>query len=218
MIGHSRTSSTSSTGKQKRSRPLRKTQYCDSAGRSSSGPIASSISAVSASGGSGASWKSSVMVRIRWLGKLPDGAKQFVLGKRLRHVRVGPLLFAPVLVAARILGGDQDHRDALKLRTAFEFAAHLKSVALRHHHVEQDHARPQAADGFLYATRIVQAYRLIAFVLKEALHQLHLRRGVVNDEHFLQHGRNSPEFSEARRCTSVATFAARNPVVSNLRK
>src|ERR1051325_7806779 len=60
MIGHSRTSSTSSTGRQKGSRPPRKTQYCDSAGRSSSGPMASSISAVSASGGSGASWNSSL--------------------------------------------------------------------------------------------------------------------------------------------------------------
>src|SRR5262249_4204414 len=111
---HSRTSSTSRTGKQKRSRPLRKTQYCDSAARSSRGPMASNISAVSASGGRGASWNSSVI----GLCETPNGAKQFVLRKGFGHVGICALLLAPIFVAAGILGSDEDYWDALELLAA----------------------------------------------------------------------------------------------------
>src|SRR6266404_603155 len=49
-----------------RSRPLRKTQYCDSGGRSSIGPSASSRSPVSVSAGRGSRWKSS-LIAFLWL-------------------------------------------------------------------------------------------------------------------------------------------------------
>src|SRR5207302_9973936 len=60
--GQSSTSSTSSTGKQKRSRPLRNTQNCDSGARSLIAPSASLSSPVSASAGRGSRWKSSLTV------------------------------------------------------------------------------------------------------------------------------------------------------------
>src|SRR4029077_6204600 len=134
-MGHSRTSSTSSTGKQKRSRPLRKTQYCDSAGRSSSGPIASSISAVSASGGSGASWNSSF---IKKSGKSADSPQKLLTCKRFGNVSVGALLLAPIFIAGGIFRSHQNYRYGLKLRAAFQFAADLEAVAFRHYYVQQN--------------------------------------------------------------------------------
>jgi len=106
----------------------------------------------------------------------------------------------------------------LKLRTAFKLTANLETVAFRHHHIQKDHAGPHGVDRFLDAQRIVETNRLIAFVFEEALHELHLSRRVVHDEHFLQHEQKSPELSEARRCTSAATFGREKANVSESRK
>src|SRR4029077_5349907 len=111
--GHSRTSSTSSTGKQKRSRPLRKTQYCDSGGRSPAGPSASSISPSSASAGMGVSWKSSLMPgsSLAASNKPSHGPQKFFARKGLGHVAIRALLLAPIPVARGIFGRHQNYRD-----------------------------------------------------------------------------------------------------------
>src|SRR5216684_3390114 len=190
--GQSSTSSTSRTGRQNRSRPLRNTQYCDSGGRSSMGPSASSKSPVSASAGSGSRWKSSLIacsLACKLSCEPPYRAKQVFSCKRLRHVAVRALLLAPILVARRILRGHQNHRNHVELRVALQVAANLKTVAVRHHHVEQDHAGPLVGYGFLGALRVVQPDRPIAFLLQQTLHQLDLRRRVVNDQDFFVHSR-----------------------------
>src|SRR5229473_1673513 len=186
------TSSTSRTGRQNRSRPLRNTQYCDSGGRSSMGPSASSKSPVSASAGRGSRWKSSLIacsLACKLSCEPPYRAKQVFSCKRLRHVAVRALLLAPILVARRILRGHQNHRNHVELRVALQVAANLKTVAVRHHHVEQDHAGPLVGYGFLGALRVVQPDRPIAFLLQQTLHQLDLRRRVVNDQDFFVHSR-----------------------------
>src|SRR5579871_6824099 len=188
VFGHSKTSSTSSTGKQKRSRPLRNTQYCDSGVRSSSGPSASSSSAVSASGEIGASWNSSF---IGLSGEAPHRAQQLFARKWFCHVSVGALLLAPILVASRILARHQNHRNHVEFAAALQFAANLETVAVGHHYVQQNHAGPLVRNGFFHTPRIVYANRLIAFRLQQPLHQLHLGWRVVNDEDFFEHGKFS---------------------------
>src|SRR5215470_2380733 len=164
VFGHSSTSSTSSTGKQNRSRPLRNTQYCDSGARSSSGPSASSSSAVSASGESGASWNSSLC--IAFSGKAPHSAQQLFTRKWFCDISIRSLLFTPILVTRRILARYQNHRNCVELTAALQFAANLKPVAIWHHHVQQNNARPFVGDRFLDALRIVHAHRLVTFRLQ----------------------------------------------------
>src|SRR6266404_6225349 len=178
--GQSKTSSTSSTGKQKRSRPLRNTQYCDSGGRSSSGPSASSKSAASASAASGVKCKPA------------HRAQQLLARKRLGDVTIGALLLAPVAVAGGVLRSHQDHWDGIELRAALKLAANLKTVAVRHHHVQQDHAGALCRNGFLDAPRIVETDGRVAFRFENGLNQLHLRRRIVNDQNLFQHGRLLP--------------------------
>src|SRR6267143_5984426 len=190
--GQSSTSSTSRTGRQNRSRPLRNTQYCDSGGRSSIGPSASSRSPVSASAGSGSRWKSSLIVRSlapKLSCEPPHRAQQVFPCEGLGHVAVRALLLAPILVARRILRGQQDYRNHVELGVALQVAANLKTVAVRHPHVEQDHAGPLVGYGLLGALRVVQPDRPIAFLFQQALHQLDLRRRVVDDQDFFVHSR-----------------------------
>src|SRR5216684_153167 len=190
--GHSSTSSTSRTGRQNRSRPLRNTQYCDSGGRSSIGPRASSRSPVSASAGRGSRWKSSLIVCSLAPGlscEPPHRAKQVFPREGFRHVSVRALLLAPILVTRRILRSHQDHRNHVELRVPLQVAANLKTVAVRHHHVEQDHAWPLVGYGFLGALRVVQPDRPIAFLFQQALHQLDLSGRIVNDQDFFMHSR-----------------------------
>src|ERR1700694_3423405 len=138
--GQSRTSSTSRTGRQNRSRPLRKTQYCDSGGRSSIGPRASSRSPVSASAGRGSRWKSSLIASSlaqKLLCEPPHGAQQIFPCEWLRHVSVCALLLAPILIARGVLRSHKDHRNHVERGVPLQVAANLKSVAGRHHHIEQ---------------------------------------------------------------------------------
>src|SRR5713101_94344 len=193
--GQSSTSSTSRTGRQKRSRPLRKTQYCNSGGRSSIGPSASSRSPVSVSAGSGTRWKSSFIVRSFSRNpscKPPDRSYQLVARERLGHVAICALLLPPVLVARRVLGGHQDHRNRVELSVSLQVAANLIPVPIRHHDIEQDHAGALVRDGFFYPHGIVQADGPIAFLFQQPLHQLHLRGRVINDQDFLVHSRALP--------------------------
>src|SRR5713226_5153251 len=193
--GQSKTSSTSSTGKQKRSRPLRKTQYCDSGARSSSGPRASSRSAASASAASGVRWNSSFIASLLWHHascKPAHGAKQFLARKRLGHVTVRALLRSPVTIALGVFRRHENYGDGVELRAALQFAANLKAVAFRHHHVEQDYAGAFRGDGLLDTLGIVEANGRVAFRFEEPLNQLHLRRRIVNDQNLLQHGRLLP--------------------------
>src|SRR6266567_1316908 len=172
--GHSSTSSTSRTGKQNRSRPLRKTQYCDSGGRSSIGPSASSKSPVSASAGRGSRWKSSLIAFSfpqRLSCKPPHRAKQVFPGKGLGNVSVRALLLAPILVAYGVLGGHHDYRN---------------------HHIQQDHAGPLVRNGFLDSFRVVQPNGPVAFFFEQALHQLDFGRRVINDQDFFVHSRALP--------------------------
>src|SRR6267143_1663416 len=190
--GQSSTSSTSRTGRQNRSRPLRKTQYCDSGGRSSIGPRASSRSPVSASAGRGSRWKSS-LIAFSLARKLscepPHRAKEVFPCEGLRYVSVRALLLAPILVARRILRGHQDHRNHVELGVPLQVAAYLKSVPVRHDHIEQDHTGPLVRYGFLGPPRVVQPNRPIAFLFQQALHQPDLSGRVVNDQDFFVHRR-----------------------------
>src|SRR5260370_784134 len=193
--GQSSTSSTSRTGRQNRSRPLRKTQYCDSGGRSSIGPRASSRSPVSASAGSGSRWKSSLIAypgapKLSY--KPPHRAEQIFPGEGLRHISVRALLLAPILVARCVLRGHQDHRNRVELGVSFQVAANLKSVSVRHHDIEQNHAGLLVRDGFLDELGIVQPNRPITFFFEQALHQLDLRGRVINDQDFFVHSRALP--------------------------
>src|SRR5229473_4626050 len=175
--GQSSTSSTSRTGRQKRSRPLRKTQYCDSGGRSSIGPRASSRSPVSASAGSGSRWKSSLIacsLHHKLSCKPPYCPEQIFSCEGLGHISVRALLLAPILVARRTLRGHQDHWNHVEFSVPFQVAANLESVPFRHHHVQQDHARPLVGDGFLHKLGIVQPNWPITFFFQQALHQLDL--------------------------------------------
>src|SRR6266513_389071 len=190
--GQSSTSSTSKTGRQNRSRPLRKTQYCDSGGRSSIGPRASSRSPVSASAGSGSRWKSSLIAgsfRKKLSCKPPHCAKQVFPGERLRHVSIRALLLAPILVARRILRGHQDFRNHVELGVPLQVAANLKSVAVGHDDIQEDHAGPLIRNGFLDTLGIVQGDRPIALLFQQALHQLDLSGGIINDQNFFVHSR-----------------------------
>src|SRR5713226_4327479 len=187
--GQSKTSSTSSTGKQKRSRPLRNTQYCNSGGRSSIGPSASSSSPVSASAGSGVRWNSSFITSVlsfKPLGKSAHSAQQVFPRERLRHVPVRALLLAPELVARRVLGSHHNHRNLSELRTVFQVPAHLESVTLRHHHVQQDHRRPDRVNRFFNESRVAQSHGAIALAFQQALDQLHLRWRVIHYQYFFQ--------------------------------
>src|SRR6267142_2861517 len=104
----------------------------------------------------------------------PNGAQQFFTRKRFCNVAVCALLLAPIFVAGGVLARHQNHGNHVELAAALEFAANLKAIAVWHHHVEQNHAWPFVSDGFLNATRITHADRLIAFRLQQPLHQLHL--------------------------------------------
>src|SRR5229473_2244924 len=191
--GHSSTSSTSSTGRQNRSRPLRKTQYCDSGSRSSMGPSASSRSPVSASAGRGSRWKSSLiafsLAQKQLLCEPPHSAQQIFPCEWLRHVSVCPLLLAPILIARRVLRSHQDHRNHVELGVSLQVAANLKSVAVRHHHIEQDHAGSLVRYDFLDPLGVVQSNRPIAFLLQQALHQPDLSGRVIDDQDFFMHSR-----------------------------
>src|SRR6202521_1378387 len=190
--GQSRTSSTSRTGRQNRSRPLRNTQYCDSGGRSSIGPRASSRSPVSASAGSGSRWKSSLIacsLAPKFSCEPPHRAKQVFSCEGLRHVSVRALLLSPILIAGRILRGHQDHRNHVEFGAPFQVATNLKSVPVRHHHIEQDHAGPLVRNGFFDAPGVVQRNRPVAFFFQQALHQLDLSGRVINDQDFFMHSR-----------------------------
>src|SRR5215472_8402929 len=128
--GHSRTSSTSSTGRQKRSRPLRNTQYWDSGVRWTLASIASRSSPSSASGGIGASWKSSFMrVFFSCSDEAANRPQKLFSCERLGHIPIGALLLAPVAVAGGVLGGHENHRNGVELRMAFELAANLEAIA-----------------------------------------------------------------------------------------
>src|SRR5208283_3254632 len=187
--GHSSTSSTSSTGRQNRSRPLRNTQYCDSGGRSATLPSASSISPSSASGGSGINWKSS-LIRCYFsvaLCEPPYCSQQFFPRKGLRYVAIRTLLLAPVFVTRGVLRGHQNDRDRVELGAALQLPANLKSISLRHDHVQQNHARPLRGDGFFHALRVIQAHRPIALRLQQSLDQPHLRRRIIDNQYFFLH-------------------------------
>src|ERR1700739_4066002 len=187
--GHSRTSSTSSTGKQNRSRPLRKTQYCDSGVRSTPGSIASSSSPSSASAGIGVNWNSSLMPLLfeTPLCEAADRSQKFFPRERLRHITVRALLLAPIPIAGRILRRHQNHRNRIELRVALQLPANLKPISLWHHHVEQNHARALQGDGLFHPPGVVQAHGPVALGLQQALNQLHLGRRVVNDQNFFLH-------------------------------
>src|ERR1700688_2346124 len=187
--GHSSTSSTSSTGRQKRSRPLRNTQYCDSGVRSTPGSIASSSSPSSASAGIGVKWNSSLMP-LAFSSPSREAAnrsQEFFPGERLGHIAVRALLLTPVTIARRILRRHQNHRDGIELRVAFQLPANLKSISFRHHHVEQNHARALHSNGLFHPLRVVQPHRPVALGLQQRLNQLHLGRRVIDNQHFFLH-------------------------------
>ena len=79
---------------------------------------------------------------------------------------------------------------ALNSELPLQLAANLKAVALRHHHVEQNDAGRSIV--MVSSTRCgsFEANGLVAFVFKKALHQLHLRRRVIDDEYFFLHARD----------------------------
>src|SRR5260370_3819187 len=164
--GQSRTSSTSRTGRQKRSRPLRKTQYCDSGGRSSIGPRASSRSPVSASAGRGSRWKSSLIacsLALQLSCEPTHGAKQVFPCKRLSHVCVRALLLAPKLVTGRVFRGHHNHGNHIELGVPLQIAANLETVSTRHNDVKQDYVRPLVRNGLFHTPGIMQRNRPIAF-------------------------------------------------------
>src|SRR5260370_36293329 len=193
--GHSSTSSTSRTGRQNLSRPLRNTQNCDSGGRSSIGPSASSKSPVSASAGRGSRWKSSLIACSfpqRLSCKTPHCAKQVFPGKGLRNVSICALLLAPIPIAHGILGGHHNHRNHVELGASLQVPANLKSISNRHHHIQQDHAGPLVRNSFLNPLRVVHPDGPIAFLLQQALHQLYFGWRVVNNQDFFVHSRALP--------------------------
>src|SRR5882724_4313863 len=193
--GQSSTSSTSSTGKQNRSRPLRKMQYWDSGARSSIGPRASSRSPESASAGSGTRWKSSLIVLSILQPKScesPHRAKQFFTRKGLRHVAVRTLLLAPVFVTRSILRGHQDYGNHVELGVALQVPANLKSISIRHHYVQQNHAGVLECDRFFDLLGVAQAHRPIALFFQQGLHQFDLRGRVINNQYFFQHNPTLP--------------------------
>src|SRR6516225_1103917 len=106
----------------------------------------------------------------------PHGAKQFIPRERLGHVAVSALLLAPKPVAYRSLGSHHNHGNGMEFRVSLQVTADLVSVALWHHDVKQDHARPLLTDGFFYARGVVQPHRPVAFLLQKALDQLDFGR------------------------------------------
>src|SRR5690242_1915053 len=76
-------------------------------------------------------------------------SKQLLARKRVGDVAIGTLLLTPIFIAGGVLRGHQNHWDSIELRVAFEFASHLKAVALRHDHVEQNHGGSLGSNGFL---------------------------------------------------------------------
>src|SRR6266403_2506360 len=155
--GHSSTSSTSNTGKQKRSRPLRNTQYCDSGVRWTPGSIASSSSPSSASAGIGVNWNSSLMPL---LFEAPSGeaahrSQKFFPRERLGYISVRALLLAPIAIARSVLRRHQNHRNRIELRIAFQLPANLKPISLRHHHAKQNHAGSFHRNGLFHPPRVV---------------------------------------------------------------
>src|SRR5580704_1318403 len=187
--GHSRTSSTSSTGRQNRSRPLRNTQYCDCGVRSTPGSSASSSSPSSASAGIGVKWNSSFMPLLfeTPLCEAAHSSQKLFPRERLRHISVRALLLAPIAIARRILRRHQNHRNRIEFRIAFQLPANLKPIALRHHHVEQNHARALHGNGLFHPPRVVQAHGPVALGLQQSLDQLHLGRRVVDNQNFFLH-------------------------------
>src|SRR6266851_1864630 len=156
--GQLRTSSTSRTGRQNRSRPLRKTQYCDSGGRSSTGPRASSRSPVSASAGSGSRWKSSLIAcspAPQLSCEPPYRAKQVFPRKRLRHVCIRALLLAPKLVTRRVLRSHHNYGNHIELGVPLQIAANLETISPRHNDVQQDYARPLVRNGLFHTPGVV---------------------------------------------------------------
>src|SRR5260370_27529295 len=207
--GHSNTSSTSKTGRQNLPRPLRNTQYCDSGGRSSIGPSASSRSPASASAGRGSRWKSSLMALScpsKLSCKPPDRAKQVFPREGLRNVSVRTLLLAPIFVAHGILGGHHNHWNHVELSVSLEVPANLKSVSNWHHHIQQDHAGPFDGNSFLDSLRVVQPDGPVAFFFQQASHQLDFGRRVLTDQDFFVHSRALPYLSNEQRCTSLSSF------------
>src|SRR6266481_1684457 len=171
-FGHSTTSSTSSTEKQKRSRPARKMQYCRS------GSALGSSSSCSASGDSGSSCpcSSDICLISKLLSCLfphqpADRAQKLFVGKRLHHVTVCALLLGPELVTLSVFGTDHRHRNSRKLSVALQFTARLKAVTLGHDHVHQDKVRPFHGDRLLQARRIVNRDRHVAGLIQHVLHQ-----------------------------------------------
>src|SRR6267378_3962121 len=193
--GQSRTSSTSRTGRQKRSRPLRKTQYCDSGGRSSTGPRASSKSPVSASAGRGSRWKSSLIacfLALQLSCEPPHCAQKIFARKRLCYVCVRALLLAPKLVTGRVFRGHHNHGNHIELGVPLQVAANLKTISPGHNDVQQDYARPLVRNGLFHASGVVQSNRPIAFSFQQALHQLDLSRRVINNQDLFVHSRALP--------------------------
>src|SRR6266705_3339367 len=189
------TSSTSKTGRQTRSRPLRNTQSCASGGRSSIGPRASSRSPVSASAGRGSRWKSSLIAFSfpqRLSCKPPHRAKQVFPGKGLGNVSVRALLLAPIPVAYGVLGGHHDYRNHVEFGAPLQVPANLESVSNRHYHIQKDHAGPLVRNSFLDSLWVVQPNGPVAFFFEQALHQLDFVRRVIDDQDFFVHSRALP--------------------------
>src|SRR5712691_2735365 len=193
--GQSSTSSTSRTGRQKRSRPLRKTQYCDSGGRSSIGPRASSRSPVSASAGRGSRWKSSLIacsLALQLSCEPPHCAKQVFSCKGFRYVCIRALLLAPKLVTGRVLRSHHNYGNRIKLGVPLQIAANLETISPRHNDVQQDYARPLVRNGLFHTPGVVQRNRPIAFSFQQTLHQLDLSRRVINNQDLFLHSRALP--------------------------
>src|SRR3954469_24937472 len=113
-VGHSTTSSTSSTERQNRSRPARKTQYCRSGSRSSTSPETAAVS-VGCKGSN--CWLSSAIVLCAY--ELHNLSQKLFRFERLYDVAVRALLLCPELVAVGALRTYKYHGYAPELGVSF---------------------------------------------------------------------------------------------------
>src|SRR5262245_41373996 len=114
-------------------------------------------------------------------------AQQLFASEWFGDVAIRALLFAPVTLSRRILRRHQTHGYPVELGVVVQFASNLKAVAICHYHVEQNYLLLSARDQLFDALGIVQTDRVVAFGLKQSLHQPHLRRRIVDNEYFFLH-------------------------------
>jgi len=159
---------------QKRSRPRRNTQYCELRRPSSIGPKGSSRSPVSAlrEGVRDENRRLIACFLLRRSCDLRTARSRSSRVKGLVTYPSSPCLLSPYFRSPCPLdggggggggGGTRNQQESVELGVALQNRGNMKSVAVGHHYVQQDHAGPFVRDGFLDPPGIVHRDRPVAF-------------------------------------------------------